>query len=194
MGRVQQKPTPETSGRRAFLQKGAIGGVLLVLAGAGLAVFPGRRVAEPTAELLALDDRAFQVLVAIARRVVTAPATDHVALAHAIDRSLSYLATETQGDLRNLLHLVDNALASTLFDRRLVPFTQLSGADQDAALLEWRESSIAVRRTGYHALRKLCLVTRWAEETSFGDAGYSPPAPGSFRESAYRDSKWGDST
>lgn len=185
--------TPKT-GRRTFLRKGLFGGAVLLLGGVGLGAIPGAHVAEPARALAVLDDRAFQVLVAVARRVVREPDVDHVALAHRVDDGLGALPIEAQGDLVKLLHLFDNALASAVLDRRVVPFTQLDGTDQDAALLAWRDSSLALRRSGYQALRKLCLVAHWGEESSFGVIGYAPPAPGSFRSVAYADSKWGDTT
>lgn len=180
--------------RRTFLKRGLFGGAVLVLAGVGISAIPGASVATPTAPLAVLDDRAFQVMVAIARRVITAKDADHVAIVHRIDRSLGGAAPETQADLVKLLHLFDSPLAAALLDRRVMPFTQLGGADQDTALLAWRDSSLALRRSGYHALRKLCLVAHWGEESSFAAVGYAPPAPGSFRATAYPDSKWGDTT
>ncbi len=181
--------------RRTFLKRGLFGGVALVLGGVGLGAIPGAHVADPARALAVLDGRAFQVLVAVARRVITAGGADHVAIVHRIDDGLGALPPEAQKDLVGLLHLFDNALASALFDRRVVPFTQLAGPEQDAALDAWRDSSLAVRRSGYHALRKLCLVAHWGEESSFSAIeGYAPPAPGSFRNVAYADSKWGDTT
>jgi hypothetical protein len=180
--------------RRTFLKRGLFGGVVLLLGGAALGALPGAHVADPTGELLVLDNASFQVLVAIARRVIVQKDVDHVALVHKIDRSFANTAPEVQADIVKLLHLFDSALASALLDRRVVPFTARSGEDQDATLLEWRDSSLAVRRSGYHGLRKLCLVTYWAEESSFATVGYAPPAPGAFRAMAYPDSKWGDTT
>lgn len=182
------------SSRRSFLKRGLFGGALLLFAGVGLSAIPGAHVADPVAPLAVFDDRAFQVLVAVARRVVVAKDVDYVALAHRIDESLTHAVPEARADVVKLLHLLDSALAGVLFDRRATPFTRLSADDQDAVLLEWRESSLALRRSGYQALRKLCLVAHWGEEASFAAVGYAPPAPGSFRPVAYPDSKWGDET
>ncbi|CAN5419896.1 hypothetical protein BH09MYX1_BH09MYX1_51520 [soil metagenome] len=185
---------PPSIGRRTILKRGLLGGAVLLLAGAGLTLIPGAHVANPTATLEVLDDRAFQVLVAVAQRVVTMNGADPVAIAQRVDRSLTSAPPETQADLVKLLHLFDSALAGAILDRRPTPFTRRSAEDQDATLLAWRDSSLAVRRSGYQALRKLCLVAHWSEEESFAAVPYAPPAPGSFRASAYPDSKWGDTT
>lgn len=182
------------SNRRTFLKRGLFGGAVLLLSGVGLSAIPGSHVADPVEPLAVLDDRAFQVLVAVARRVVVAKDVDHVALVHRIDASLTHTVPEARADVVKLLHLFDSALAGVLFDRRPVPFTRMSAEEQDAVLLDWRESSLALRRSGYHALRKLCLVSHWGQEASFAAVGYVPPAPGSFRPTAYPDSKWGDET
>src|SRR5262245_19080471 len=111
--------------RRSFLKKGLLGGALLALGGAGLALAPTRHVASPTSALLVLDDRAFQILAAVAARIVPLPDADPVAVAHSVDLTLSRAAPETQTDLVKLLGLFENALPGLLLDGRALPFTRL---------------------------------------------------------------------
>ena len=59
---------------------------------------------------------------------------------------------------RQLLGLFENGLAGFLFGGRTRPFTRLDGPEQDRVLVEWRDSRLAVRRTGYAALRTLVLA------------------------------------
>src|SRR5690349_21372510 len=90
--------------RRTFLKRGFLGGAILALGGgATLSFLPSRRLLEPARALLVLDERAFQVLVAIARRVVTAPEADHLEIAHGVDEALSRAVPEAQADLTQLL-------------------------------------------------------------------------------------------
>ncbi len=63
---------------------------------------------------------------------------------------------DAQKELKQLALLFENALAGLIvLDGHLGAFTALPGEAQDKVLLGWRDSSMAVRRTGYSALRKL---------------------------------------
>jgi Gluconate 2-dehydrogenase subunit 3 len=177
--------------RRGFLKKGLLGGALLALGGGGLLFYPGRRVAAPARALQVLDERTFQVMVAIAARVVPFPGADPVAIAHAVDASLACTAPESQADLRKLLGLFENALPGLLLDGRAAPFTRLDPDAQDRALERWRDSRLALRRSGYHALRRLCLGAYYADPISWPALRYrGPPDLGGF---AHLDSKAGAS-
>ena len=168
---------------------GLFGGSLLALGGLGLAVYPSKVVGAATEPLAALDARSFQVLVAVASRIVTAKGANPVAIAHGVDRSLSYALPETQEAINKLLGLFENALPGLVLDGRLKPFTRLSPQAQDAVLESWRTSRIELRRTGYQALRKLALAAYYMEESSWGPLAYQPPP--SLRAVAYDDSQVG---
>ena len=166
-----------------------MGGGLLALGGVGLGLYPSKEVAVATEPLAALGARSFQVLVAIASRIVTAKGASPVAIAHGVDRSLSYALPETQKAINDLLGLFENALPGLLLDGRVKPFTRLSPDSQDAVLSSWRTSRIELRRTGYQALRKLVLAAYYMEESSWGPLAYPPPP--SLRAIAYDDSQVG---
>jgi hypothetical protein len=162
--------------RRSFLKKGLFGGALLALGGGGtLALLPTRAVAAPTRPLAVLGERGFQVLVAIARRVVPVEGADHVAIVHAADDALRLAAPEAQKDLRDLLGLFENALPGALLDRRVMPFTRLDPEAQDRVLEAWRDSRLTLRRGGYHALRKLCVAPYYADPSSWRGVRYPGP-------------------
>ena len=175
--------------RRTFLKRGLFGGALLALGGVGLGVFPGQYVASPLGPLKVLEPKAFQVLVAAATRIVDAPGADPVQIAQNVDEALTFANPEAQKDFNGLLMLLENAFAGLLLDGRPVPFTRLPGLSQDESLMAWRDSSLAVRRSGYHALRKICFIAHWTQEASFASLPYSPPT--GLNEHAYPDSKWG---
>ena len=156
--------------------------------GAGLALAPTKEQGAPTAPLLALEPRAFQVLVAVAKRVLPAGA-DPVLVAQGADSTLSRAAPEVQKDFGKLLMLFENALPGLLFDGRVLPFTRLSPESQDAVLRSWRDSKLALRRTGYQALRRICLAVYYADESSWPALGYTPPS--GLNAMAYDDSKLG---
>lgn len=161
--------------RRSFVKRGLFGGALLLLGGGGLSLYPTRHLASPTKPLRVLDDRGFQVIVAVAARVITAPDVDPVLLAERIDESLSRTPPEAQADLAGLVGLFENALPGLLLDGRATPFTRLDGAAQDAVLASWRDSRLVLRRTGYHALRRLCFVAYYGDERTWPGIHYGGP-------------------
>src|SRR4051794_411034 len=118
--------------RRSFLKKGLAGAALLALGGVGLALYPTKHLADPPGRLLVLDDRAFQVMVAIATRVV--PGGDATAIAASVDVALSHGVAEAQKDINDVLHLFESALPGLLLDGRATPFTRLDGEAQDKVL------------------------------------------------------------
>src|SRR5262249_13365454 len=71
-------------------------------------------------------------------------------------------APESRADLVKLLGLFENALPGLLLDGRALPFTRLDPAAQDRVLEQWRDSRLVLRRSGYHALRRLCLGAYYA--------------------------------
>ncbi len=176
--------------RRTLLKRGLLGGAVLLLGGGGtLALLPSKSNGAPTEPLLALNASAFNVLVAVAARVVTAKGADPIAIAQGVDKVLSTAVVETRADINNLLGLFENALPAFLFDARVTPFTRLDPDAQDRVLEAWRNSRLIVRRTGYHALRKLCLATWYGSEASWAPIGYAPPS--GLNVMAYPDSKMG---
>ena len=161
--------------RRSFVQRGLFGGALLLFGGGALALYPTRHLASPTRWLHVLDDRGFQVMVAIAARVVTAPGADPVLIAESVDASLARLPPEAQADIAGLLGLFENALPGLLLDGRAAPFTRLDGPAQDRVLESWRDSRLVLRRAGYHALRRLCLAGYYGDERSWPAIHYGGP-------------------
>jgi hypothetical protein len=161
-----------SSTRRSFLTRGFFGGALLALAGGtGLAL--RRTLAREGLHTATFTAREATVLAAIAECVV--PAADPRAVAERVDRAVSFLALESQDDFKRLLLLFENALAGFLFDGRTAPFTQLSLADRAEVLARWRDSRLAVRRSGYQALRKSCLGAHYGDPATWAAIGYAGP-------------------
>ncbi len=159
-----------------------------MLGGGTLAVLPTKEQGAPLHALAVLEPRSFQVLVAIAKRVV--PATvSAVAVAQGVDELLRRSPPEVRSDFNKLLGLFENALPGLLMDGRVLPFTRLSPESQDAVLRDWRDSRLVIRRTGYHALRKICLAVAYTDEAAWPAVGYAPPSD--LNKLAYDDSKAG---
>jgi hypothetical protein len=174
--------------RRAFVKTGLLGGALLALGGSGLALFPTRHLGTPLRALQVLGEQEFQVVVAVASRVVADPDADPVAIAQGVDRLVTRLPREVQGDILRLLGLFENALAGLLLDGRALPFTRLSPHGQRRVLEAWRSSRLALRRGGYQGLKKLCYLAHYQQPWSWAAIGF--PSPPSIGE-PYDDSKMG---
>lgn len=175
--------------RRTFLKRGALGGVLLALGGAGLAAWPSGTVGAPTRALRALEPSGFQVLVAVAATIVTVPGADAVEIAHRVDETLAHAPLEVRSDVTKLLALLEAALPGAILDFRLGPFTRLSPKSRDAVLRGWQSSSITLRRAGFQALRKLCVGAHYGDPVSWAAIEYPPPPP--VQRGMFDDSKAG---
>jgi hypothetical protein len=176
--------------RRTFLRRGLLGGAVLALGGVGLTLLPTAHLADPRGPLSVLDAREFQVLVAVAQRMLAGvPEVDPVRVAGEVDLAITRAHPEARTELKTLLWLFENALPGVLFDLRVRPFTHLSPDAQDAVLASWRDSLFAVRRAGYGALRKLCLAYAYADPATWPALHY--PGPPSTGGVLYDDSKAG---
>ncbi|MBF5044608.1 gluconate 2-dehydrogenase subunit 3 family protein [Aggregicoccus sp. 17bor-14] len=153
---------PEGMPRRGFLKKGLLGGAVLALGATGLALRPGRELPLPAEGLRVLSAREYAVVEALVRRIAPVTTgfpdpTRDIPTALNVDRLLATSDSTVAKELKQLLGLFENALGGLLFGGRVTPFTRLEGAEQDRVLAEWRDSALAVRRTGYLALRTLVL-------------------------------------
>jgi len=184
-------PPGEKPSRRSVLKRGLIGGVLLALGGGGwLATRKSQLVPAPKDGLKVLSDQEYSVVHALVLRFhpnrpgFPDPETLHVA--EVCDRILSKADPTAQKELKQLLGLFENALPNFLFGLRTRPFTKLTGDEQDVVIAEWARSRIALRRTGYLALRTLVMAGYWSQKDSWPASGYPGPPPGVFDPNAPR--------
>jgi hypothetical protein len=81
----------------------------------------------------------------------------------------------TQADLRRLVRLFESALAGFLLDGQPLLFTASSPAGQDRRLAAWAKSRIALRRTGYRALKRLVYAAYYSSPETWPAVGYPGP-------------------
>ena len=175
-------PRGAPDSRRGFLKKGLFGGLLLALGGgAFLGTRRGAQVSMP-AGLKVLNATEYAVMWAIVQRFVPArdgfPAADSINTAVGADGIMALLEDVTQGEIKQLLMLFENALPNFLFGGRTSPFTQLNPKEQDEVLAEWRDSRLTIRRTGYRALRGLAIAAYYGNPATWSAVGYPGPLPG----------------
>lgn len=162
--------------RRSLLTKGLFGGALLAVGSvSGLALWPGDRSARPLRPLVSISEASFPVLVAVAARVCKGTTANPIEIAHHVDDALRFTFPEARRDLDKVFGLLESAAGGLLLRGRARPFTLLDEAGQDAALMAWRDSKLALLRGAYHALRKLCLAAHYANPRSWAEVDYGGP-------------------
>jgi hypothetical protein len=180
---------PRSPSRRSLLKRGLLGSALLAAGGAGfLALRPGRRLPPPADGLRVFSLREYATLDALAHRLVAKlpgwPTVEEVGVARAVDRIAERVEPSALAELKQLLGLFENGLAGFLFGGRTEPFTALDAASQDRVLEEWRDSRIALRRTGYNALRTLVLAGYYQSPLTWKPLGYPGPEESFFQPDA----------
>jgi hypothetical protein len=174
--------------RRSFLVKGLCGGVLLALGG-GAWFYRRKTRVEPGATgpfaVFSLDEAS--VLLAVADRLVPEregfPRPRALSLARRMDAIAAGADPETRLELRRLVRLFESALTGFLLDGQSDVFTASSPEAQDRRLRAWAESRIAVRRTGFQALKRLVYAAYYGARDCWVAVGYpGPPSRASLRE------------
>jgi hypothetical protein len=178
--------------RRTWLKGGLVSAALLSAGGLGLALWPTRRGLGPSEPLRVLTEDEHAILAAIAGRVCPrpgpdVPGADAVGVATIADRLLERTEPEAVEGLKTALALFESGLVGALFLERARPFTQLSGEQQDAVLVAWRDSSVALRRTLYRALSALVASIYYGDPRTWPGIGYPGPPDRAALRAAYRD-------
>lgn len=171
-----QQP-PAGIARRSFLKRGILGGAALVAASGGYLAFrKGKTTPAAPSELRAIDPANFPLLAAvIARFVPPGIDADPVAIALAIDDTLTYVPPVVQHEMNLGMRLLENGLVGILTRGSATPFTLLSPEQQDEALRRWRDASVGQLNAVYHGLRKLTLGKFYQDLQRGRELGYPGP-------------------
>jgi len=169
----------EREGRRGFLKKGLLGATLLAAAGGGTWLATRRTRLDPALKPLRVFDAAqLTVLLAIANRIVPEhagfPRPAEVGVPAKIDAIAAMAHPSAQKELRQLVSLLESGL-SGLIDLSPRLFTECDAAAQDRRLRQWQTSRLAIRRTGFRALKRLVAAAYYASPETWGAVGYPGP-------------------
>jgi hypothetical protein len=172
-------PLPgEDAGRRRFLVKGIAGFVLLSLGG-GTWLATRRTAPLPAGALRVFSAEEAAVLLAISERMIPEgpgfPRPRELGLVERIDGIAAMANATDQGELRKLVRLFESALGGLLLDGDPRLFTASTPARQDRRLRAWGSSRIALRRTGYRALKRLVYAAYYASPEVWPAVGYPGP-------------------
>jgi hypothetical protein len=180
--------------RRGFLKKTLGGAALLAAAGAIPLALRKTQLREPRQPLRFFTPAEYSVFAAVAERVLArgadgipqelagvlrarpaAPAPAALDVAGKADAFLAPLDAASAKELKQLLALFDNALFGVLTGGPPRPFTRMTPAEQDAHLERWATSRMAVRRTGFQALKRLSAAVYYGSPESYASVGYPGP-------------------
>jgi hypothetical protein len=176
-------PGAPVEGRRAFLKKGLLGAALLAVGGG---TWLGTRRTRPATDLggalQVFSAEEATVLAAIAERLVPEragfPRPRQLGLVARVDAVAAMAHPATQQELRQLVRLFEGALAGLVLDGQPTLFTASTPEAQDRRLRAWSRSRIALRRTGYRALKKLVYAAYYAAPETWAAVGYPGPPIG----------------
>jgi hypothetical protein len=182
------------TGRRAFFKKTLGGAAIVAIAGAvPLAlrrtqlreVAGGRKLAffSPVEYSIfaALADRILAIAPAgeptagLPEKLQSSPTPAQVDVAGKADLFLAPLPPSDGKQLKQLIGLFDNALVSLLMGGPPTPFTQQTPEQQDQTLHAWATSRLALRRTGFQAIKRLCGAIYFGSPETYGSSSYPGP-------------------
>jgi len=189
-----------SEGRRGLLKKTLGGAALLVAAGAIPVALRRTKLRQPRTALGFFTPAEYSIWAAVADRVLArdataataegdgadqaalrgerrpaAPTPSEIDVAGKADAFLTPLPAADARDLKRLLALFDNALFSFLTGGPARPFTQMNAAEQDAHLKRWQTSRLAIRRTGFQAMKRLCCALYFSDPRTYASVGYPGP-------------------
>lgn len=181
--------------RRGLLKKSLGGAALLVVAGAVPVALRKTLLREPLGKLLFFTAAEYSIFAAVADAVLAqgpagglppfaaavlakrpaAPTPAEVDVAGKADRFLAPLDAASARDLKQLLALFDNGLFSLFTGGPATPFTRKTPDQQQAQLHDWATSRLAIRRTGYQAMKRLCAAIYFGSPETYPSIGYPGP-------------------
>jgi hypothetical protein len=170
-------------GRRGFLKKTVGGAALLAVAGAVPVALRRTRLRELPRDkpLQFFTPAEYSIWAAVADRVLAeekrsaAPSPADLDVAARADVFLAPLPESDRKDLKQLLALFDNALFSAVQGGPARTFTAMSPEEQDAHLRRWQTSRLALQRTGFQAMKRLCCALYFSAPETYAAVGYPGP-------------------
>jgi hypothetical protein len=170
-------------GRRGFLKKTLGGAALLAAAGAVPVALRRTKLRELPRDkpLLFFTPAEYSIWAAVADRVLAeekrsdAPTAADLDIAARADAFLAPLPESDRKDLKHLLALFDNALFSVVRGGPPRTFTSMTPEEQDAHLRRWQTSRLAIERTGFQAMKRLCCALYFSAPETYASIGYAGP-------------------
>ena len=161
--------------RRTIMKYGLGGAVVLTIGGTGLALRSTVPVA-PHRPLSALSDREFSILAAVTETILPGgdgfPTAREVEVAERVDEALAACHVGIQKEFRQVLGLLESALAGFLLGGRISTFSSLPPEGRAEVLDSWRTARISLFRTAFKALHGLIAASYYSTEMVHARIGY----------------------
>lgn len=171
--------TPAALTRRQLVRRGVVGTLLLAAAGAAGAFWWPTRRRRPRPGLRVLDETEASILSAVATTVLAiepgAPTAGDVDVVGRVDALLARSPVPVQREFARLLHLFENGTTGLITATGWTSFTAAGPASREARLRAWQTSRIALFRTGFQAMKRLCGACYYSSPTSWAAIGYPGP-------------------
>ena len=165
--------------RRELVRRGVVGTILIAAAGAAGAFWWPTRRRRARAGLRVFDEIEASILSAVAATVLAiepgAPSTDEVDVVGRVDALLALSPVAVQRELARVLRLFENGTTGLLTATGWTSFTAASPARREARLHAWQTSRIALFRTGFQAMKRLCGACYYSSPASWAAIGYPGP-------------------
>jgi hypothetical protein len=155
--------------RRNFLRQTLLGSASLTVA-RFVPSFSARFVpSDLKSPLLYFSEHEFVVIKAVADRIIGdgSPSASDVDAALRADAFLAGADPEVQDQFHQLLTVFNNPVFTFLWDFRFGSFVNMSDADKDSYLEDWMTSVFGFRRTGFQALKRVCMSVYYTEPHSW---------------------------
>ena len=165
--------------RRQLVRRGVVGTILFAAAGATAAFWWPTRRRRPRPGLRVLDEAEASILSAVAATGLAiepgAPGPSEVDVVGRVDALLARSPAAVQREFARLLHLFENGATGLITATGWTSFTAAGPASQEARLRAWETSRIAVFRTGFQAMKRLCAACYYSSPASWAAVGYPGP-------------------
>jgi len=161
--------------RRTILKYGLGGASLLTLGGVGLSL-RSTVLVEPQVKLRVLSIQEYSVLSAVADTILPGtqdyPSARSMQIAERVDDALFACHPGVQQEFKQLLGLLESAVAGFILGGRTSTFTALSPRHRWAVLDSWRNARIQVFRTAFKAIHGLIAASYYSLPTVHARIGY----------------------
>lgn len=165
--------------RRDLVRRGIVGTLLLAAAGATASFWWPTRRRKPRPGLRVLDEREASILAAVAAVVLaiepSAPSPEDVDVVGRVDALLARSPAEVRREFARLLHVFENGATGLLTATGWTSFTASGPASREARLRAWETSRIALFRTGFQAMKRLCGACYYSSPLTWAAIGYPGP-------------------
>jgi len=127
--------------------------------------------------LVYFSPKEFLIFEAAADRLIGPPPPGHsgsveIGGAARADQFLSGADPEVQEQFHQLLTVFNAPLFTFLFDFRFSSFLSMSPEDKNSYIEDWMTSSLGVRRSGFQALKRVCMSMFYTHSSSWKEIGY----------------------